>query len=201
MRPGRAAMIALVTVGSLGGWVLGAPAGPAAASPTSTTKPVDSPIAALLPPSYVQQQLDFPTDAEGPEVTSRSRTAGCPVAAGEVFENLTGTISLGSEIVLCRSVKAATALRLRSVDAGQAWPGLNAPGSLGSTAAERLGSSSTYAIFWQRRYAVEVVAIDTDVTEASVDTGAGGAVPLTARQQAMLARAAQVQNARLRVGR
>ena len=166
-----------------------------ATTPTPTTTTVaaaNSPVRALLLPSYLEQ-LGFTTDAEGPEATTASRTKGCPVAAGEVFENLTGTISLGSEIVLCRSVKAATALRLRSVDAGQAWPGLTAPSVLGPTRAERLGSKSTYAIFWQRRYAVEVVALDTSVN------GTGGAVPLTADEQALLVQAARVQFARLRV--
>jgi hypothetical protein len=184
--------MALAGLVGLGGWALVDGAGPAGAAPTTTTAAANSPVRALLPPSYLKD-VGFVTDVEGPTATTASPTTGCPVAAGEVFVNATDTVSIGSEIVLCRSVKAATTLRRTSLSAGQAWPGLTAPAVLGPTGSERLGSKSTYAIFWQRRYAVEVVALDTSVG------GTGGVVPLTAHQQAQLVQAARVQFARLRV--
>ena len=194
-RSARVRLGALAALAALTGAVLVGPAATAGAAPATTTTTVaaDSPIRALLPTSYLEQ-VGFPTRAEGPEATSTSRTAGCPVAAGEVFVDSTATVSLGSEIVLCRTIKAATALRRHLVAAGQAWSGLTPPAVLGPTRAERLGSQSTYAIFWQRRYAVEVVALDTAVD------GTGYTVPLSAHQQALLAQAARIQFARLRVG-
>jgi hypothetical protein len=94
--------------------------------------------------------------------------------------------------------------------AGQPWVGLTAPPQLGRSAAERVGGNSTYMIFWQRDYAVELVAVDMSLSTTTTGspastTGTGPppatsrTVPITPGLQKILRSAARYQNSLLRI--
>ncbi|HSZ37205.1 MAG TPA: peptidylprolyl isomerase [Acidimicrobiales bacterium] len=75
---------------------------------------------------------------------------------------------------------------------------MSPPKNLGSTAIERLGSSSTYLIAWRRGAAFELTGLSTDLSSSSATGTTGSSIPLTRDEQQVLANAATQQGARFK---
>jgi hypothetical protein len=164
---------------------------PAGASTAASSKSLAKD---LLTTSYAKK-VGFSKVAEKATTTSKTGVKNCPDGGQVAFESSSGQTGLVSEVVACRTNKAAVTL-LNGTRSGTSATSAAPPKSLGPSAFERSGGGSTYAIYWRRGSTVEVVALNTDVP-ASSNTSTSTTVatpPITSAQQRVLSSAAVEQN-------
>jgi cyclophilin family peptidyl-prolyl cis-trans isomerase len=166
---------------------------PAAAS----TSPGSKLSTSVLVPVSAAKGAGFATVVNTPSTSTTTGVTGCPYGAREQFANGSGTLGLESEVLYCGSAAQAETLLNSLASGGKAPARLSPPKTLGSTAIERLGTSSTYLIAWRRGAAFELTGLSTDPSASSrTGTSTGRSVPLSKGQQQVLANAATQQNAR-----
>jgi hypothetical protein len=168
----------------------------AAAVALSVAAAPESPAGAGTPKS---SKSGFPKVAEKASTTSKTGVKNCPDGGQEAFESASGQTGLVSEVVACATSKAAQTL-LSGTRSATSATSTTPPKSLGSTAMERSGGGSTYAIYWRRGTTVAVVALNTDVPASSSSSTSTtvAAPPITSAQQQLLSSAAVQQDKQLR---
>ena len=127
--------------------------------------------------------------------TSKTGEKSCPNGADEAFESASGQMGVFSEAVACTTSKAAAAL-LTGVRSGTSGTSATPPMRLGSSAIERSGGGSTYAIYWQRGKTLELVALNTNVpaTSSTSTSTTLATPPITPAQQKVLSSLAVAQD-------
>jgi ethanolamine utilization protein EutA (predicted chaperonin) len=147
----------------------------------------------LLTASYAKK-AGFTKVSEKVSTTSKTGEKSCPNGAQEAFESASGQMGVFSEAVACTTSKAAAAL-LNGVQSGTSATSATPPKRLGSSAIERSGGGSTYAIYWQRGKTLELVALNTNVPATSTSTSTTLATPpITPAQQKVLSSLALEQD-------
>jgi len=181
-----------VTVAALSGLIV---AVPAASGTTAAQKPSTN----VLVPVSAAKEAGFTNVVDAPNASTDTSVTGCPDGAHEEFANASGKLGLVSEVLYCASAADAKKLLQSFVTTGKTQAGLTPPKGLGSTAIERVGSGSTYLIVWRRGTAFELTGLSTDLSSSSTtSTTTLPTVPLTARDQQVLANAATQQNTRFK---
>jgi cyclophilin family peptidyl-prolyl cis-trans isomerase len=177
-----------VSVGSLG-----------AAVTAPGTAGASTPSVSVLVPVSDANSAGFTKVVNAPTSSTATGVSGCPDGAQEEFSNASGNLGLASEVLYCDSTAAAKALLESFVASGKAQAGLTPPKDLGSTAVERVGSSSSYVIVWRHGTAFELTGLSTDLSASSTtSTTSPTTIPITAHEQQVLASAASQQNARFK---
>lgn len=165
---------------------------PAATAATTARKPSTS----VLVPASAAAKAGFTKVVSAPTATTDTSVTGCPDGTQEEFANASGDLGLVSEVLYCESTADATTLLKNFVAQGKTQAGQTPPKGLGSTAAERAGSDSTYLIVWRHGAAIELTGLSTDLSSSSsTSTTTATSVPLTAHDQQVLSNAATEQNA------
>jgi cyclophilin family peptidyl-prolyl cis-trans isomerase len=153
----------------------------------------------VLLPLSAAKGAGFTKVVAPPSVSTNTNVAGCPEGAQEQFASASGQLGLVSEVLYCQSATDATNLLQNFVSTGKAQKGLTPPKALGSTAAERAGSGSSYLIVWRNGAAIELTGMSTDLSSNSTtSTSTPTTVPLTSHQQQQLSNAAIQQNAKFK---
>ena len=151
----------------------------------------------LLTVSFAKK-AGFTKVSEKASTTSKTGEKSCPNGADEAFESASGQMGVFSEAVACTTSKAAAALLngVRSGTSGTSGTSATPPKRLGSSAIERSGGGSTYAIYWQRGKILELVALNTNVpASSSTSTSTTLATPpITPAQQKVLSSLAVAQD-------
>jgi hypothetical protein len=141
------------------------------------------------------KKAGFTKVSEKASTTSKTGEKSCPNGADEAFEGASGQMGVFSEAVACTTSKAAAAL-LDGVRSGTSGSSATPPKRLGTSAIERSGGGSTYAIYWQRGKILELVALNTNVpASSSTSTSTTLATPpITPAQQKVLSSLAVAQD-------
>jgi len=133
------------------------------------------------------KKAGFTTASEKVSTTSKTGEKSCPNGAQEAFESASGQMGVLSEAVACTTSKAAAAL-LNGLRSGISGTSATPPKRLGSSAIERSGGGSTYAIYWQRGKTLELVALNTNIpaTSSTSTSTTLATPPITPAQQKIL---------------
>jgi cyclophilin family peptidyl-prolyl cis-trans isomerase len=176
------------------------PLGLIGAVPTASGATVaQKPSTTVLVPMSAATGAGFTSVVHAPTTSTNTGVPGCPEGAQEEFANASGQLGLESEVLYCASSAGATKLLQNFVSTGKKLAGLKPPKALGSTAAEREGSGSSYLIVWRRGSAIELTGLLTNLPSSSTtSTTSTTAVPFTSHDQQLLANAATQQNAKFK---
>jgi len=168
-----------------------------ASAAAGDTYAASKPSVSVLVPVSAAKAAGLTKVVRAPTTSTSTGVTGCPYGAQEEFSSASGSLGLVSEVLYCEA-KGDAAKVLKSVASdGEAQAGLSPPKVLGSTAIERVGSSSSYIIAWRRGDAFELTVLSPSLPSSSTtSTTAGTPRPLTAHDKQLLETAARQQNAR-----
>ena len=159
-------------------------------SAKKTANPAASSL--VIGPAYAKT-LGFAVTVQGVKESSVTES-GCTDSVEAVYENSAKKTGFVSDVLLCKSTKAASAALVKARKQVIVDSSIHVPGALGTEAFATGSDAPEYLMAWRAGAKLAIVAIDLDVKATSTSTTTANPPPLSASEQSTLQRAALHQN-------